>query len=72
MTYERTTPHAPGTELYDPYFKTVVVVEKAGTWEDARFIRGRFYTVRYPDGAVMDCHESAFQEIGRMREETKS
>lgn len=49
-----------GKKLYDPYFRAVVVVEESGTWTDPRYITGRFYRVKYPDGTLLDTHENAF------------
>lgn len=49
-----------GTKLWDSYFRVVVVVEKSGTWTDPRYITGRYYTVRFADGTLLDSHETSF------------
>lgn len=61
-------PFKEGTKLWDPYFKRVVVVEKTGIWTDTRYITGRFYRVRHPDGTIMDTHETAFEPLSWQRQ----
>ena len=49
-----------GTKLRDTYFRCNVVVLGSGQWQDPRYIMGRYYKVKYPDGTIMDSHETSF------------